>query len=71
MTESRNFQLFHFLHYANRFFSVQKFTLDKPKQSHFYENIENNSKIFQKGIDFMGNLRYNWRVLAHSTKQEV
>jgi len=35
------------------------------------KNIENNSNFFKKGIDFMENLRYNWVVLAHSTKQEV
>lgn len=45
--------------------------LDKIKMAISVKNNENIRKIFKKGIDFMGNLRYNWMVLAHSTKQEV
>ena len=33
-----------------------------------WENIRN---FFKKGIDFMENLRYNWTVHEHNTKQEV
>ena len=45
--------------------------LDKIKIAISFKNNENIRKNFKKGIDFMGNLRYNWMVLAHSTKQEV
>ena len=35
------------------------------------KNQENIHNFFEKGIDFMRNLRYNWSVHEHNTEQEV
>jgi len=40
----------------------------KNKKLKKEENIRN---FFEKGIDFMENLRYNWTVHEHKTEQEV
>lgn len=38
---------------------------------HFSEKQEKYRNFFEKGIDFMGKLRYNWTVHEQNMEQEV